>query len=256
MKPPLSIDAAICTHPGDRELNEDEALILRGGQVCAVADGMGGTRGGAVASQIAMQVVESTITARGEDLADPGQITGILHAVCEGANAEILLASQREPRLLGMGTTLTLAFVNESSFSFVHVGDTRLYRWSVGTLVQHTEDHTRSQQWVNRGVLSPERAERSVDSSILVKFLGTVRRLDPQVGCGELNAGELLLLCSDGVYGPLGRDRIAEILAKDRSARALSETLVNAARNADGVDGVLDNLTALVVKCMATKEAT
>ena len=239
------VDAAFRTDPGDREFNEDRAVILADGRVCAVADGMGGAKGGEVASQIAVETVTGMFADESLKFDDEGSVASNLQDLCERTNQLILQASQLEPRLLGMGTTLTLAVIGSERFSFVHVGDTRLYLWRAGVLEQVTEDHTRSQQWLNRGLLSAEQAERSVDRSVLVRFLGTVRRLQPEIGVRDTLPADRLLICSDGVHGPLGQQRIGELLSRDLPSRELADELVADAGSSDS--GASDNLTALVV---------
>ncbi len=239
------LDAGTCTHRGDRESNEDRAVNTAGGRVCAVADGMGGARGGGVASQIAVETVSMVC----EDLVahrDAEDLVRDLDNLCERANQFIAQASRQEPELLGMGTTLTVAVLSEGSVSFAHVGDTRLYRWRQGTLEQLTLDHTRSQQKVSLGLLPTESAARSTDSSVLVRFLGTVRRVQPQLGTHDLLPADRLMISSDGLHDPLGHKRIGELLSLDLPSADLARRLVDAARSERG--GNADNLTAVVVR--------
>lgn len=239
------LDTGTCTHRGDRESNEDCAVSAAGGHVCAVADGMGGVRGGGVASQIAAEAVGM---ASDELVAhtDAEDLVCCLADLCERTNQLIARTSHQEPELIGMGTTLTIAVLSAASVSFAHVGDTRLYRWRDSVLEQLTQDHTRSQQQVARGLLSAAAAARSVDNSVLIKFLGTVRRVQPQIGTRDLLPADRLLISSDGLHGPLGHERIGELLSLDLPAADLAYRLVDAARSERG--GNADNLTALVVR--------
>ena len=239
------LDAGTCTHRGDRESNEDRAICAAAGHVCAVADGMGGARGGGVASRIAAEAV-GLATDELIGHADLDDLIGCLADLCERTNQLIVQTARREPELLGMGTTLTLAVLSASSVSFAHVGDTRLYHWHDGDLEQLTVDHTSSQQKVARGLPPVAGPAATVERSTLTRCLGTVRRVRPDLGRRELLPRDRIMISSDGVHVPLGDERIRELLSPELPSVELARSLVEAARHAAGRPA--DNLTALVVK--------
>ena len=242
----LSIEADYHTDQGDRDDNEDSAVVLEGGSVCAVADGMGGQRAGEVASELAVGSVQQRV-ADGElgALCKEEEVHQWMGDLFREANRRILAAGRERPELLDMGTTLTLAHVSGKRLFFAHLGDSRLYLWRAGQTEQLTEDHTEAQEFVRQGWLSPAAAARSRFRHVLSKCLGTARAIEPQLGGCALRAGDRLLLCSDGLYDQVPADHLNGLLGENLSAKELAVRLVAAVRHSGRTE--LDNITALVV---------
>lgn len=242
----LIFEAACRSDRGDREKNEDRTLIAEEAGIFALADGMGGERGGEVASQLAVDTVQRSV--------ESGRLRGAvgeagfaeLNRLFGEVNAAILEVCREIPTLAGMGTTLTLALTDAESLSFAHVGDSRLYLWREGECRQLTRDHTEAQEMVDSGSLTPEEGEKSRFRHVLSRSLGTIRQALPECGHLSLRAGDRLLLCSDGLYGPVPLPQLGELLGGPGAAGRLADELVAAARNS-GRTG-LDNITGLVVK--------
>lgn len=242
----LNTEADYHTDQGDRDDNEDSAVVVEGGSVCAVADGMGGQRAGEVASRLAVETVQQRV-ADGElgALSKEEEVHQWLGELFREANQRILTAGRDKPELLDMGTTLTLALVAGERLFFAHLGDSRLYLWRAGQTEQLTEDHTEAQEFVRQGWLLPEEAARSRYRHVLSKCLGTSRAVEPQLGGCALRAGDRLLLCSDGLYGEVPPDHLNGLLGETLAAKELAVRLVAAARHSGRSE--LDNITALVV---------
>jgi protein phosphatase len=138
-----------------------------------------------------------------------------------------------------MGTTLTMAYVVWPRLFIVHVGDSRCYLLRRSELKQLTEDHTVAQQYVESGVLAADEAETSRWSNVLWNVVGGASdELAPQVYKSELQLGDTLLLCTDGLNKHVSDDRIAQVLAEDADAEKVCRCLVAAANDAGGSDNV------------------
>jgi len=209
-----------------------------------VADGMGGHRGGKEASAMAVQLVEEFVVnalqwffhlrgPEGEHLLEQFQ------TALQQADTEIYERAMRHPELWGMGTTLTLAFVLHTDLFVAHVGDSRAYLWRDGQLHQLTRDHTLVEEMVRQGMLSEEEAAHHRLRHVITNVLGgTEAGVRADVHRVELQPGDTVLLCSDGLTEMLSDDQIATLLASRLSARQACEQLVSAANDAGGKDNI------------------
>ena len=204
-----------------------------------LADGMGGHRGGEVAAALA---VSTTL-----DSFNGSSRTGLVRAVV-AANQAIMERSLVDENLLGMGTTICAiaAVVGElglDGLAVVNVGDSRVYHYSSGVLIQVTEDHSLVADLVRAGDLTAEEAARHPQRNILTRALGIED--DPVVDTWELLpvVGDRYLLCSDGLFNELTDDRITEILSQYTDPGMAANELVDRAVDAGGHD----NVTVLVV---------
>jgi serine/threonine protein phosphatase PrpC len=219
-----------------REANEDSFLVEA--PLFAVADGMGGHLAGDVASRTAVE----TITTRAEQ-DSPGD-TGSLARLVREANHEIWKKAQSDASLHGMGTTCTLAMLDDASLHIAHVGDSRAYLLRDGDLSQITEDHTLVGRMVREGKLRPEEAERHPQRSIVTRALGVDPDVEVDTQTIELREGDRILLCSDGLSSMVDQDSIAEVLNDRADPQDASELLVQLANDAGGED----NITAVVIE--------
>jgi protein phosphatase len=214
-----------------REGNEDSFLVLA--PLYAVADGMGGHRGGEVASSLALETVQRLFESGQGSLADQ---------VAE-ANRAVFERSQEDRSVAGMGTTLTAALVNGDQVHLAHVGDSRAYLFRGGELTMLTEDHTLVHRMVVEGEITEAEAETHPHRSILTRALG----VDPAVQVDEADlrvvAGDRLLLCSDGLTGMVSDGQIGEILATKADPQEAVDALVQVANRAGGID----NITAVIL---------
>jgi protein phosphatase len=211
-----------------REKNEDSYLVEE--PLFAVADGMGGHKGGDVASQLALETIE------GEPAAD-------LAKRLRDANAAVFERSQSDRSVSGMGTTVTAVVVDGTSALFAHVGDSRAYLLRAGDLRQLTDDHTLVARMVKSGEITEAEAEVHPHRSVLTRALGT----EPDVIVDEfdvaLTDGDRLLLCSDGLTGMVTEEQIVAILSAAPDPQDAANRLVRAANRAGGVD----NITVVVI---------
>ncbi len=216
-----------------RQTNEDSFLVRRG--LYVVCDGMGGARAGEVASQMACESMVNV------DPASAGKDE--LRAAILDANERISARSVAEPRLLGMGTTLTSALIRDGMALLGHVGDSRAYLLHEGVLRQLTDDHSWVGEMVRRGELTLEEAAVHPHRSVITKALGTEEEADPDLVEVEVEAGDRLLICSDGLSGMVRDEEIQELLGRSEGPQAVADALVDAALKGGGED----NITVVVV---------
>jgi len=231
-----------------REGNEDSLLVVevhgeRAGQVVvAVADGMGGHNAGEVASAMAVDALRRVVEEAEPEL-DADQL--LTNGVSVG-NRAIWDAAAEDAAKDGMGTTLVCALLDESGKVVIaNVGDSRAYAYLGGQVHQVTADHTWVNEQVLAGYLSPADARTSPFRNLLTRTLGNSPRVDVDLFTGlRLEAGDGLILVSDGVTGYLDEADLATVLHEVDSAQAAAERLVNEAVERGGAD----NATAVVVR--------
>jgi protein phosphatase len=225
------------THTGRRKTNEDSMLVDRSLGLFVVADGMGGHNAGEVASAIAVRTIRDSCARA----AAPTEAT--LTEAFSLANEEVFNAAASGPEYEGMGTTVVAALTHEQRVLFGSVGDSRIYVWRKGTLTQLTRDDS----WVSRVLpdeVSAEDAQRHPMRHVLTKVVGLREDVEPSVASAELQRGDVLVLCSDGLHGSLADARIAETVAVASTVKDMAERLVSQALTA----GATDNVTVVVVR--------
>ncbi len=234
-----------------REVNEDAFHL--GDSVFAVADGMGGHVAGEVASSTALQPIAAL---DGHVYADAGEArTALREAVIE-ANEAVVAKAVDDPQFQGMGTTLTAVLVEGRRAHVAHVGDSRAYLFRDGAFSQLTTDHTLVQRMIEEGRLTPEEASRHPQRSVITRAIGVEPDVDVDAMSLDLLPGDVVMLCSDGLSGPVDDDTIAEMLepevtddeptpeARAHHAETTASRLVDAANRAGGPD----NITVVVLE--------
>jgi PPM family protein phosphatase len=214
-----------------REGNEDSYLVIA--PLYAVADGMGGHRGGEVASNLALETVQQLFEQR----------SGTLAEQVEQANRAVFERSQQDRSVSGMGTTLTAALIDGSRVHLAHVGDSRAYLFRGGDLSLLTEDHTLVHKMVKEGEITADEAETHPHRSILTRALGVDAAVQVDESDVEVGDGDRLLLCSDGLTGMVSDEQIREILGRNPDPQSAVDELVKEANQAGGID----NITAVIL---------
>lgn len=218
-----------------REINEDSLLV--GKTVFAVADGMGGHAAGEVASQAAitpLRAIDDT-TYR-----DPEAATDALADAVREANTLVLSKAAEDPELRGMGTTLTTVMVRGQRLHLAHVGDSRAYLLRDGLLEMLTEDHTLVNELVKDNRLTLEEAHTHPQRSLITRAIGSEQVVDVDFLADplELIGGDQILLCSDGLTGPVSESLIAEILSTESDGTLACQRLIDAANAGGGPDNI------------------
>lgn len=209
-----------------RERNEDSVLVNP--PLYVVADGMGGHRGGQVASQVALETMEELATQGPGSLAD--------HV--RRANRAVWDRSVEDERLSGMGTTLTAARIDGASALIAHVGDSRAYLLRDGMLRQLTTDHTLVDRMVRSGEITEAEADVHPHKNVLTRALGTDEQVEVDEDALALVDGDRLLICSDGLTGMVTEDQIQAILENSDHPQQAADRLVKAANRAGGIDNI------------------
>lgn len=241
--------ASAHTFVGRRKHNEDAYLLAPEDGVFAVADGMGGYAGGEVASRLAVETLAEFFQHVGDPEATwPYGLDPTLSVAENRVDAAIRLANrricaERQGSLRDMGSTIALVSLLPHAAIVAHLGDSRVYRLREGTgeLEQLTRDHSLYEQLRDGGVAVPPLAEFSY-ANVITRALGPQPEERPEMHRIELAAGDRLLLCTDGLTGPLGPETIASLLAAG-PVEAVCERLVHEAYLA----GSRDNITAIVI---------
>jgi protein phosphatase len=215
-----------------RSHNEDAFCVDHEIGLLAVADGLGGRAGGEVASQLVIQELREHLEmGKSQSSCDCG--IEVLAKASEVANSAILEMVARKPELRGMGTTLTACLITGKSCHFVHIGDSRGYLLRGGMMIQLTEDHTvRSLRGLDRIACEHDGSDK------LLVALGTSKWVSADLFTEELEAGDLLLLCTDGLSTELGTEELAAIVQRPLSLEDRCAALVNLARERGGSDNI------------------
>jgi serine/threonine protein phosphatase PrpC len=218
-----------------RRANEDS--LLARAPLFVVADGMGGAQAGEVASQIAVEAFEPGLpeTAHPElELAE----------LARAANARIHELSHANVEQAGMGTTLTAVYVGEQEVAIAHVGDSRAYCLRDGQLLRLTDDHSLVDELMRQGRLTPEEAVEHPQRSVITRALGPEGIVDVDTRSFRARAGDVYLLCSDGLTTMLSEQQIVAALLAHQRLRDAGEALIAAANQAGG----RDNITVVLIR--------
>ena len=231
--------AAISDRGVVRQGNQDS--VFAGSHFIAVADGMGGMAAGDLASAIVINTVARL------DVPPPADsvVDELADAVAD-ANRAIRRCVADDPQKEGMGTTLTALWFDGEWFNLVHIGDSRAYRLREGGFEQITVDDTYVQMLVDEGRITAEEAERHPQRSLLLRALGA-SEVEPAFQTIKGTVGDRLLLCSDGLSGPVADADIARTLQDAASPQEAAESLVQQALD----NGAPDNVTVLIADVVA-----
>lgn len=225
----IAEEAALTDTGRQRQANED-AYVARP-PVFAVADGMGGARGGEVASRIATEALEPEID-------EQVSAEEALHRVIAKANRAINQIASQDEAHSGMGTTLTAAVVGENEVSVAHVGDSRAYLFRNGELSRLTRDHSLVEELKRQGQLTEEEAESHPQRSIITRALGPEPDVEIDTHSHFARDGDTFLLCSDGLTTMVSDDEIGEVLSAEPDLKSATRKLVDLANEHGGRDNI------------------
>jgi len=262
------------TDPGRvRERNEDQFLIAKlaksmricgsslpepeltrfsdeEGYLMVVADGMGGVAGGEEASAMAVRTVESFVLDAikwflHREGSEQDAMVGELRRALERADHTVVERAEADPKLYGMGTTLTLGYSVGNDLFVAHAGDSRAYLFRAGKLERITSDHTLVQLLVDGGVLSPEDAREHPRRHVVTNVLGGPSRgVHVEIKRREIADGDLLLLCTDGLTEALEESEVSRLIADCADPDEAAQALVSAALER----GAADNVTVVLAR--------
>jgi len=230
-----------------RPHNEDSAVTDTALGLAVVADGMGGYKAGEVASAIAAQLILNEVragVANGDANTKIGgaglsRATMVIRDAVAKANAEVFRTAQEVPQCQGMGTTVVVVFYHGDKVSIAHVGDSRVYRLRGNEFKQITRDHSLIQELIDRGFFTPEEAAENTPKNLVTRALGIEQSVEVDVQEQDLQAGEIYLLCSDGLNDMVDDEEIHLTLSKYSANLVEAATeLVRLANQNGGKDNV------------------
>ena len=233
-----------------RQHNEDSYLVAP--QLClfAVADGMGGHRAGEKASRMAVDRLRDALVPPKRN-AGKDEVLAHLQKAMFITGAAIFDAAQSDPDLAGMGTTLTSVLVHAQRAYVAHVGDSRCYCYRDGKVTQLTTDHSWVAEQVKAGLLTEQEDRESRFRHIITRSVGFEREVQVDGSVYPVQAGDCLILCSDGLSNYIEEDDFAEVMSRQLYSDA-PRVLVDLA-NARGGD---DNITVVVIHLANDAEAS
>lgn len=217
-----------------RQRNEDRFYAQ--GPLLIVADGMGGYTGGEYASTMVVDTIVEVVNEATE------MSTEVLKNAILKANRIVYEKSQSYKELEGMGTTVVVAYVQEDTLYWAHVGDSRLYRYGEDGLHRMTKDHSMVQQLVEAGTITEEEVIHHPKRNMLTRAIGVYETVEVDTGVVEVHQNDRILLCSDGLSGYIEESKIEQVLSEENNESRALEDLVHLVYDA----GARDNVTIVL----------
>ena len=245
-----------------RNSNQDYHILTKYSEktcLCVVCDGMGGAKGGEIASRLAAETFTRVMT----DFISPylGQskkgfsvndVKKTMKRALLLANEAVYNEARENPRLKGMGTTLVAALVIGNSVFCLNVGDSRMYFMKGSKIKQITKDHSYVQHLIDIGRITKEDAEYTLNKNIITRAVGTEITVDPDIYKSSVSDGTFVLLCTDGLTNYVNDETLCDIVSNDYVSRTVDEIgldirtkkLIDTANN----NGGGDNITVAIIK--------
>jgi len=206
------------------------------GALLLVCDGMGGAAAGEVASQMAVDVIYEALAGAPPLPRDP--FARLVRRAVERANERIFIQSRDNQSERGMGTTCTVAGLVDSTLVVGQIGDSRCYVLRDGKLAQVTKDQSLAWQLIEAGAMTPEEAKAFEHANIILQALGVQERVEVVLSRVDLRKGDVALLCSDGLHGPVSDEELLGVLVAEPDLQKASEMLIQKALDRDGPDNI------------------
>jgi PPM family protein phosphatase len=237
------VNIGFATHPGRKRRHNEDSYVVEP-PMFAVADGMGGAKAGEVASGLAAAALREAGT---DGRSGEERVTQLI----QEANRRVFRRANEDRDASGMGTTMTVALVEDGRVVFGHVGDSRAYLIRDGSIEQLTDDHSLVAELVRSGRLTPEEAEAHPQRSVITRAVGTEPDVDVDTFTIEPEERDLFLICSDGLTDMVDDGTIIEAIERHRDdLDEAAKALVGAANRVGGED----NITVLLVEVGAESD--
>lgn len=236
-------DVGSVTHPGKvRSRNEDSCLVRSDMGMWAVADGMGGHDAGDVASRTVIEALNAV-----HQPSSAAELLDQCEAQVRKANAQIVALSKAR-NATTIGTTVAVLLVRDNHFACIWAGDSRIYRVTGDTIDQLSTDHSEVQELLKNGTLSPDEAKHW-PSNIITRAIGVAPEPDLDIITGAVEAGDIFIVCSDGLTRHLDDNEIQQSVMSHEAQDACDAMLALALER-----GGQDNVTAIVVRTPASRK--
>jgi len=223
-----------------RKINEDYFGSYSGsfGNLILVCDGMGGHKGGEIASRLAVETISNYF----KKLSDTYNISEEINKSLEAANTSIILKAAEDPELTDMGSTVVLVLIKNGLAYYTSLGDSRIYKIRDGAILQITKDNSLVQQMVDSNIITEDEAKVHPKKNVITKALGTNDELEPEFyEPFKLQVNDKLILCSDGLTAHVDEEEILE-LSKNYPPQEAAQKLVGLANERGGTE----NITVLI----------
>ncbi|MBQ1490188.1 MAG: Stp1/IreP family PP2C-type Ser/Thr phosphatase [Eubacterium sp.] len=228
-----------------RSNNEDACYVMPRSRIFVVADGVGGSNSGEIASRTAVNGIRQYVEEHPiSKTASAHRIKKYFNDCLKEVNFTILDSSQRFEENRGMATTVVIAYIVRDRMYVMNVGDSRAYILRKGKLTQITEDHTYVNSLVKAGIITPEEAEFHENKNMITRAVGADYKIEPDFFTTKLRGGDIILLCTDGLYGEVSNE---EIIAMLSSGKTMGETCYDLIETANE-NGGNDNITLICLK--------
>ena len=230
-----------------RTSNEDCMGLFPDLNLFVVADGMGGHAAGEVASSMAVETVRESIS-KNEGTGNSSLAAHCLERAIKASNQKIYEAGKQSPALSGMGTTIVSVLLDQDTAYIGYVGDSRVYLSRQDEITQITTDHSLVNEYLKKGMMTPEEAEHHPLKHVLSRALGTALDVEADILSIPLKSEDILLLCSDGLSNTVNRQMMLQILKRSKgNIQEACHQLIEQANSRGGVD----NITVVILQCIS-----
>ena len=227
-----------------RSNNEDACFVMRKEKIFIVADGVGGNNSGEIASRLAVDEIVQYVETHPLQEIQSEQVQRYFEDCLKNANFKVLELSQRIEANKGMATTVVCAYVRGDTIYIVNVGDSRAYVFRDGILLQITEDHTYVNTLLKAGLITPDEAVNHENKNMITRAVGAGYTIDADFFAVPIQADDVILICTDGLYGEVEEAQLTSVLKEEKSMTDICNELVGMANE----NGGSDNITMVVLK--------
>lgn len=223
----------------ERAGNEDALFVMPSEQLYIVADGVGGHNSGELASRTVVGFIAQYVAIHPlKNACGPQELRQYFETCVQSANELLYKKAKAENTNTGMATTLLMGYLKDGRVYVVNVGDSRAYLIRDDRIRQITEDHTCIQAMINSGLLTEEEAKKHPDRNVITRAIGGEKQVIPDFFRFDTAPGDILLLCTDGLYGELEPERILELCTSTKTMHRLANRLVEEANERGGKDNI------------------
>ncbi len=223
-----------------RNSNQDSFLVNKEMNLYIVADGMGGHKGGEVASKLSIKAVEDFISSNKNKL----KPRDLIQKSILSASNKVFDESSKNSNLKGMGTTVVMAYIDGQTLYTGNVGDSRVYLVRDSQVWAITEDHSLVYEQIRSGALSRNNAEKHTGKNIITRSVGYERDVEADFGMIEIRPGDRFIICSDGLHGLVSHSKLRSICLST-PVKSWVDRLIFAAKKAGGDD----NISIITISC-------
>lgn len=230
----------------ERSMNQDSFYVSEneknGLNLYILADGMGGHKGGEIASKVAVTAVSKYITEKFNEISpDKQSILELIDDAIAFANSAIYEEAEFDEELQDMGTTLEVLIIFNGKIFIGHIGDSRIYRIRKNSIKKITTDHSYVEKLIQDGEITREESYNHPKKNLLIRALGTDPEVEPDLIYTALNKNDVILICSDGLTNMVKEEEIFNIIKENTGD--MTDILIGEANNSGG----LDNITVIVI---------